>query len=118
MVCGGMRQRCALARSLMFGRDIVLLDEPLSALDAITRSSLQEMLGLLQTDFNKTILMVTHDIEEALLLADELLVLTPPPMQVAARMVLDPPKPRRMEAPELLAIKNRVLAMLQEKRTS
>lgn len=118
MVSGGMRQRCALARTLMFGRDIVLLDEPLSALDAITRRSLQEMLGLLQTDFNKTILMVTHDIEEALLLADELLVLTPPPMQIQARMVLEHPKPRRMEDPDLLAIKNRVLAMLQEKRPS
>ena len=118
MVSGGMRQRCALARTLMFGREIVLLDEPLSALDAITRRSLQEMLGLLQTDFNKTILMVTHDIEEALLLADELLVLTPPPMQVAARMALEHPKPRRMEDPALLAIKNRVLAMLQEKRAS
>ncbi len=118
MVSGGMRQRCALARTLMFGREIVLLDEPLSALDAITRRSLQEMLGLLQTDFNKTILMVTHDIDEALLLADELLVLTPPPMQVAARMALEHPKPRRMEDPALLAIKNRVLAMLQEKRAS
>jgi len=118
MVSGGMRQRCALARTLMFGRDIVLLDEPLSALDAITRRSLQEMLGLLQTDFNKTILMVTHDIEEALLLADELIVLTPLPMQIAARVGLEHPKPRRMEDPDLLAIKNRVLAMLQEKRAS
>ena len=118
MVSGGMRQRCALARTLMFGREIVLLDEPLSALDAITRRSLQEMLGLLQTDFNKTILMVTHDIEEALLLADELLVLTPPPMQIAARMVLEHPKPRCMENAALLSIKNRVLAMLQEKRSS
>jgi NitT/TauT family transport system ATP-binding protein len=62
--------------------------------------------------------MVTHDIEEALLLADELLVLTPPPMQIQARMALEHPKPRRMEDPDLLAIKNRVLAMLQEKRPS
>lgn len=118
MVSGGMRQRCALARTLMFGRDVVLLDEPLSALDAITRRSLQKMLGLLQTDFNKTILMVTHDIEEALLLADELLVLTPPPMQVATRLGLKHPKPRCMEDPDLVAIKSRVLAMLQEKSPS
>lgn len=118
MVSGGMRQRCALARTLMFGRDLVLLDEPLSALDAITRRSLQQMLRLLQTDFNKTILMVTHDIEEALLLADELLVLTSPPMQVAARMVLDVPHPRHMENPQLVAIKHRVMAMLQEESLS
>jgi putative hydroxymethylpyrimidine transport system ATP-binding protein len=76
------------------------------------------MLRLLQTDFNKTILMVTHDIEEALLLADELLVLTSPPMQVAARMVLDVPHPRHMENPQLVAIKHRVMAMLQEESLS
>lgn len=114
MVSGGMRQRCALARTLMFGRDLVLLDEPLSALDAITRRNLQQMLRLLQTDFGKTILMVTHDIEEALHLADELLVLTSLPMQVIAHMALDMPQPRRMEDPRLVAIKQRVLAMLQE----
>jgi putative hydroxymethylpyrimidine transport system ATP-binding protein len=118
MVSGGMRQRCALARTLMFGRDLVLLDEPLSALDAITRRSLQQMLRLLQTDFNKTILMVTHDIEEALLLGDELLVLTPCPMKVAARIVPDVPQPRRMEHPRLVALKNQVLAMLQAERPS
>lgn len=114
MVSGGMRQRCALARTLMFGRDLVLLDEPLSALDAITRRNLQQLLRLLQTDFKKTILMVTHDIEEALLLADELLVLTSLPMKVAARMVLDVPQPRCMEDPRLVAIKHQVLSMLQE----
>ena len=116
MVSGGMRQRCALARTLMFGRDLVLLDEPLSALDAITRRNLQRMLRLLQTEFEKTILMVTHDIEEALVLADELLVLTNPPMRVAARLVLDMPHPRQLENPDLVAIKHRVLAMLQEGR--
>ena len=117
MVSGGMRQRCALARTLMFGRDLVLLDEPLSALDAITRRNLQQMLRILQTEFNKTILMVTHDIEEALVLADELLVLTNPPMRVAARLAIDRPHPRRLEDPELVDIKQRVLAMLQKDRS-
>lgn len=112
MVSGGMRQRCALARTLMFGRDLVLLDEPLSALDAITRRNLQDMLRLLKTEFKKTILMVTHDIEEALLLADELLVLSQPPMRVSDRLTIDLPHPRSIEAPELIAIKRRVLAML------
>ena len=116
MVSGGMRQRCALARTLMFGRDLVLLDEPLSALDAITRGNLQTLLRLLKTEFNKTILMVTHDNEEALVLADELLVLTPPPMHVSERVSIDLPHPRAMETPALMAIKRRVLAMLAEDR--
>jgi len=118
MVSGGMRQRCALARTLMFGRDLVLLDEPLSALDAITRRSLQQMLRLLQAEFNKTILMVTHDIEEALVLADELFVLTKTPMRAAARLTISAPHPRQVEDPALLAIKHRVLAMLQEDRST
>jgi len=116
MVSGGMRQRCALARTLMFGRDLVLLDEPLSALDAITRRNLQQMLRLLQTEFGKTILMVTHDIEEALVLADELIVLTRPPMRVADRITISMPHPRRLEDPPLVVIKHRVLNMLQEGR--
>jgi ABC-type nitrate/sulfonate/bicarbonate transport system ATPase subunit len=118
MVSGGMRQRCALARTLMFGRDLALLDEPLSALDAITRRSLQQMLRLLQTEFGKTILMITHDIEEALQLADALYVLTSPPMRVATRITIPVPHPRRLEDSEMVSIKRQVLAMLQEERPS
>jgi NitT/TauT family transport system ATP-binding protein len=113
-VSGGMRQRCALARTLMFGRDLVLLDEPLSALDAITRRKLQSYLLLLQTEFNKSILMVTHDVEEALLLADDLLVLTAPPMRICERFRLDAPKPRDMAHPSFLKIKAQVLARLEK----
>ena len=112
-VSGGMRQRCALARTLMFARDLVLLDEPLSALDAITRRQLQAYLLLLQTEFNKSILMVTHDVEEALLLADDLLVLTAPPMRICERFRLEAPKPRDMAQPAFLEIKARVLARLE-----
>lgn len=113
-VSGGMRQRCALARTLMFARDLVLLDEPLSALDAITRRQLQAYLLLLQTQFNKSILMVTHDVEEALLLADDLLVLTAPPMRICERFRLKAPKPRNMAHPSFLEMKARVLARLEE----
>jgi len=112
-VSGGMRQRCALVRTLMFEHELVLLDEPLSSLDAITRRSLQALLLLLQSEFNKTILMITHDIEEALLLSDELLVLTPMPMQVRERFVLEMPKPGRSSNPELLKIKEHVLEELE-----
>jgi NitT/TauT family transport system ATP-binding protein len=112
-ISGGMRQRCALVRTLMFERELVLLDEPLSSLDAITRRSLQSLLLMLQVEFGKSILMITHDIEEALALADEILVLSGRPMQVLDRFHLDGPKLRRVEDPRLLEIKRYVLNLLQ-----
>jgi len=118
MVSGGMRQRCALARTLMFARDIVLLDEPLSALDAITRRQLQAVLLLLQTEFDKSILMVTHDVEEALLLADDLVVLSAAPMRICERFRLELPKPRDIADRSFLEIKARVLARLEKEATS
>lgn len=113
-VSGGMRQRCALVRTLMFEHELVLLDEPLSALDAITRRSLQSLLLLLQSEFNKSILMITHDIEEALLLADEVLVLSRAPMKVLEQFSLTGPKPRRLNDSQLLEIKAHVLDRLQQ----
>ncbi len=113
-ISGGMRQRCALVRTLMFEHELVLLDEPLSALDAITRRSLQALLLMLQSDFRKSILMITHDIEEALLLADELIVLTPAPMRIRKRFTLASPKPRRISDPFLIEMKERMLELLQE----
>jgi len=112
-VSGGMRQRCALVRTLMFNRDLILLDEPLSALDAITRRSLQSLLLLLQTEFGKTILMITHDIEEALLLADEIYLCSRMPMSIFRHFILDSPKPRKFNDPALLAIKADVLDKLE-----
>jgi len=113
-ISGGMRQRCALVRTLMFERELVLLDEPLSALDAITRSSLQSLLVMLQIEFHKTILMITHDIEEALMLADEVLVLSRRPMRILDRFSLRGAKLRRIDDPDLIKIKKYVLNLLQE----
>jgi len=112
-VSGGMRQRCALVRTLMFQHELVLLDEPLSALDAITRRSLQSILLLLQSEFGKTLLMITHDVEEALLLADEVVVLTSFPMRVRERFALKTQKPRKGSDAALLRIKEYVLEVLQ-----
>ena len=111
-ISGGMRQRCALVRTLMFERELVLLDEPLSALDAITRRSLQALLLMLQEDFAKSILMITHDIEEALRLADEILVISGRPMRILDRFSLQGPKLRRMDDPQLLEIKEYVIDLL------
>jgi NitT/TauT family transport system ATP-binding protein len=111
---GGMRQRCALVRTLMFEHELVLLDEPLSALDAITRTSLQSLLFLLQKEFNKCILMITHNIDEALMLADEVLVMSRLPMTIMEQFNLSGPKPRRLGDPDLIEIKEHVLSILQE----
>jgi putative hydroxymethylpyrimidine transport system ATP-binding protein len=112
-ISGGMRQRCALVRTLMFNRELILLDEPLSALDAITRQSLQSLLLMLQTEFNKTILMITHDIEEALLLADEIYLLSPKPMIIQEKFILKQPKPRQFNDPKLINIKKHVMEQLK-----
>jgi NitT/TauT family transport system ATP-binding protein len=112
-VSGGMRQRCALVRTLMFKRDLILLDEPLSALDAITRKSLQSLLLLLQSEFDRTMLMITHDVDEALLLADDLYLLSAKPMKIVEKIVLDDEKPRRFDNPELLATKDRIMQKLE-----
>ncbi len=112
-ISGGMRQRCALVRTLMFNRELIFLDEPLSALDAITRQSLQSLLLMLQTEFNKTILMITHDIEEALLLADEIYLLSPKPMTIQEKFILKQPKPRQFNDPDLILIKKHVMEQLK-----
>lgn len=91
---GGMRQRAALLRTLMTGKDVLLLDEPFGALDAITRLQLQVMLLDLWQTHRKTILFVTHDVEEAIFLADEVLVLSARPGTVVERVQVPLPRPR------------------------
>lgn len=113
-VSGGMRQRCALVRTLMFDRELILLDEPLSALDAITRQRHQHLLLLLQTEFGKTILMITHDVDEALLLGDDIFLLTPMPMTRFRRFSPELPKPRAFDDPALLQTKAVILDLLEK----
>jgi len=93
---GGMRQRVGMARALVMDPDVLLLDEPFGALDAQTRLVLQEQLAAMVERTGKTVMLITHSIEEAVLLADTVYVLTARPGRVAAEVAIDLPKPRSM----------------------
>lgn len=112
---GGMRQRAALLRTLLYDRDVVLFDEPFGALDAQTRAKMQEWLLDTWGEFNKTILFVTHDIEEAVFLSDEIHVLSRRPGRVVERVVVDLPRPRQrglMLTPGFMEIRRHVASCI------
>jgi ABC-type nitrate/sulfonate/bicarbonate transport system ATPase subunit len=92
---GGMRQRVAFLRTLLSGKPVLCLDEPFGALDAITRAEMQEWLAAALAREPRTVLLVTHDVEEAVLLADRVLVLSPRPGRVSAELAVHAPRPRR-----------------------
>ncbi|MBP0577797.1 ABC transporter ATP-binding protein [Labrys sp. LIt4] len=96
---GGMAQRVAIARTLAARPSILLLDEPFSALDALTRASLQDHVARLWLEDRQTLLLVTHDIEEALLLADRIIVLAPRPGRIEEMVTVDLPRPRDRDNP-------------------
>jgi ABC-type nitrate/sulfonate/bicarbonate transport system ATPase subunit len=91
---GGMRQRAALLRTLLIDTEVVLLDEPFGALDAQTKSKMQEWLLRLFEDFGRTVIFVTHDVEEAVFLSDEIHVMASRPGRVIDVMPIDLPRPR------------------------
>jgi ABC-type nitrate/sulfonate/bicarbonate transport system ATPase subunit len=110
-----MRQRAALLRTLLFDTDVILLDEPFGALDAQTKLQMQEWLMQLWGDFNKTVLFVTHDVEEAIYLSDEVHVMGTRPGRIIASIPVTLARPRvRTSAltPDFLAIKERCLELL------
>lgn len=112
---GGMRQRAALLRTLLTGKDVLLLDEPFGALDAITRLQLQLLLTDIWQELRKTILFVTHDVDEALLLSDEILLLTARPGRVLDRIAVKMPRPRTpamLADPAVAAQKADIMALL------
>jgi ABC-type nitrate/sulfonate/bicarbonate transport system ATPase subunit len=92
---GGMRQRAALLRTILMDRQILLLDEPFGALDALTRRELQDWLLNLWHQFGQTVIFITHDVEEALYLGDRVLVLSPRPGKVIKSLDVALPRPRR-----------------------
>jgi NitT/TauT family transport system ATP-binding protein len=94
---GGMRQRAALARALALSPDVLLLDEPFSALDALTRERFNLELLRLHEQTGTTVVIVTHSIPEAILVADRVIVMTPRPGRVAGEVRIDAPRPRSLE---------------------
>ncbi len=92
---GGMRQRAALLRTILTEQDVLLLDEPFGALDALTRRELQDWLLNLWQEYSKTIFFITHDVDEALYLGDRVLVLSPRPGHIVETLEVDLPRPRR-----------------------
>jgi ABC-type nitrate/sulfonate/bicarbonate transport system ATPase subunit len=112
---GGMRQRAALLRTLLFDTDVILLDEPFGALDAQTKLRMQEWLLQLWSDFTKTVVFVTHDVEEAIFLSDEVHVMATRPGRIIETIPVALPRPRRRScttSPDFIAVKERCLDLL------
>jgi ABC-type nitrate/sulfonate/bicarbonate transport system ATPase subunit len=114
---GGMRQRVGIARVLIMQPQVLLMDEPFGSLDAQTRMLMQELLLQVWERHHQTVLFITHDIEEALLLADRVCVMTARPGRIKKSIDVDIPRPRAIEvttSPEFNALRREVLALIRE----
>jgi ABC-type nitrate/sulfonate/bicarbonate transport system ATPase subunit len=112
---GGMRQRVALMRTLAFHRDVMLLDEPFGALDSQTRMQMQQLLLRVWNDLGHTILFVTHDVDEAILLSDRVVVMSPRPGRIREIFRIELPRPRVVDlltAPEFVERKREILGLV------
>ncbi|MDE2452268.1 MAG: ABC transporter ATP-binding protein, partial [Burkholderiales bacterium] len=119
-VSGGMQQRVAIARGLAAQSRLLLLDEPLAAVDAQTRAELQDLLLDLARRFNQTCVLVTHDVDEAVYMADRVIVLTRRPTRVLAELEVELPKPRDQlatrEHPTFLRLRHEVVTLIRSMR--
>jgi ABC-type nitrate/sulfonate/bicarbonate transport system ATPase subunit len=114
---GGMMQRVALARALANDPAILLMDEPFGALDSQTRSLMQELLLTIWEHSHKTVLFITHDIDEAILLGDRVHVMTARPGRIKERVEIDIARPRNVDvltSVEFIAIKRRIMALIHD----
>jgi NitT/TauT family transport system ATP-binding protein len=111
---GGMKQRVALARALALEPQVLLMDEPFAALDAQTRDSLHDQLQDIWAQTGKTILFVTHNVREALVLGDRVLLMSARPGRIKREFKCDLPRPRHIEDYALVDATHQVLADLRE----
>jgi ABC-type nitrate/sulfonate/bicarbonate transport system ATPase subunit len=109
---GGMRQRVSFLRTLLAGKPVLALDEPFAALDAITRTEMQGWLGQVLEREPRTVVLVTHDVEEAVVLADRVVVMSPRPGRAVAEIRVGLARPRRRTDPEVVALRERALEAL------
>jgi sulfonate transport system ATP-binding protein len=112
VLSGGQAQRAAIARALITRPEVMLLDEPFSALDAFTRIDLQDHLLDLWADTKPTLVVVTHDVDEAIVLADRVIVMSPRPGRVFGEVETDLPRPRDRQSAAFDFAKRRVMAAL------
>jgi ABC-type nitrate/sulfonate/bicarbonate transport system ATPase subunit len=109
---GGMRQRVSFLRSLLAGKPVLALDEPFHALDALTRAEMQGWLAHVLATEPRTVVLVTHDVEEAVVLGDRVVVLSARPGRVVAEIGIETARPRRRTDPEIVELRARALAAL------
>jgi ABC-type nitrate/sulfonate/bicarbonate transport system ATPase subunit len=109
---GGMRQRVAFLRTLLSGKPVLCLDEPFGALDAITRGEMQDWLARALAREPRTVVLVTHDVEEAIVLADRVIVLSPRPGRVIEELEVHLERPRARTGAAVIALRERALASL------
>jgi ABC-type nitrate/sulfonate/bicarbonate transport system ATPase subunit len=109
---GGMRQRISFLRTLLSGKPVLALDEPFAALDAITRQEMQGWLGHVLEAEPRTVVLVTHDVEEAVVLADRVVVMSPRPGRAVSEIEIDLERPRRRTDPDVVALRERALEAL------